>query len=172
MSNLFALVTSTGRQQSPVVADDPDYTLALEQARRNFDSQAGQLADLRKRAVQLVGIGGLAATFIGGLSASEPDGFSVWNGAALGAFLLVVAICLSIWWPRKLVASQDPAILVEWAELPAMTQQLMNRDMALHVDDHYEANKEIIDEMVNGFCVAIGLLAIEILCLAVGLWIH
>lgn len=164
------------------MADDQDYTLALEEARRNFDSQAGQLADLRNRALALVGVGGLAASFIAGLSAAQPeaaqpgaaqpDGLSLWYIGALGAFLLIVAISMSIWWPRKLMTSQDPAILVEWAEMPAIDEQLMNRDMALHLDDQYEANKKIIDEMVNGFCVAIGLLFIEIVCLASGLWIH
>ena len=82
---------STEPQQSPIVADDPDYTLALEEARRNFDSQARQLADLRKRAVDLVGIGGLAATFIGGLSASKQDGLNIWHIVALCAFVFVVA---------------------------------------------------------------------------------
>jgi hypothetical protein len=154
------------------VAEDPDYTLALEEARRNFDSQAGQLADLRKRAVELVGIGGLAATFIGGLSASEQEGFNYWHIGALVAFGLVVAIAMYIWWPRILITWQNPATLVDWAERPEITQQLMNRDLALHLSEHYKANKEIIDEMVDGFRVAIGLLAVEILCLAVGLWIH
>lgn len=112
------------------MADDQDYTPALEEARRNFDSQAGQLADLRNRALQFVGVGGLAASFIAGLSASQPDrccglsasqpdGLSLGYIAALGAFLLVVAISMSIWSPRKLMTSQDPAILVEWAEMPA-----------------------------------------------------
>ena len=154
------------------MADDPDYTLALEEARRNFDSQARQLADHRKRAVDLVGIGGLAATFIGGLSASKQDGLNIWHIVALCAFVFVVATAMYISWPRILMASQDPATLVDWAEMRAIGRQLMTRDLALRLDEHYEANKVIIEDMTNGFCVAIGLLAVEIICLAVGLWLH
>jgi hypothetical protein len=44
--------------------DDPDFTLALEEARRNFDSLNGRLADLRNRSLQLVSVGALAASFV------------------------------------------------------------------------------------------------------------
>ena len=70
------------------------------------------------------------------------------------------------------MASQDPATLVDWAEMRAIGRQLMTRDLALRLDEHYEANKVIIEDMTNGFCVAIGLLAVEIICLAFGLWLH
>jgi hypothetical protein len=56
--------------------------------------------------------------------------------------------------------------------MPAIGRQLMTRDLALPLDEHYEANKVIIEDMTNGFCVAIGLLAVEIICLPVGLWLH
>ena len=40
------------------VADEPDFTLALEEARRGFDSLEKHLADIRNRSQQIVGIRG------------------------------------------------------------------------------------------------------------------
>jgi hypothetical protein len=164
------------RRKAPVVnepvTDDPDFTLAVEEARRNFDSLNTRLADLRNRSLQLVTVGGLLATFVGGLSALRSNGLSVWDAVALMAFALIVIICLIIWWPRKLQTSQTPSILVEWAETPSITRQSMNRDLALHLGDHYKANRKVIDRMQNWFCVALLLLIGEVVCLAVGLWVR
>jgi hypothetical protein len=112
------------RRKAPVVNDDPvadepvaepDLTLALEEARRGFDSLEKHLADIRNRSQQIVGIGALAASIVGGPAALGPDKkLGVWGIVALGVFAVIVIICLCIWWPRKLWVSQDPAILVTW----------------------------------------------------------
>jgi hypothetical protein len=38
--------------------------------------------------------------------------------------------------------------------------------------DHYEINRKIIGQMLGRVCVAAGLLALEVICLAVGLWVR
>ena len=154
------------------MTDSRDYSLALEEARRNLDSLNARLADLRSRALQLVSVGGLAAAFVGGLSALNKNGFSLWDLGALASFALIVLACLVIWWPRNLKTSQRPWILVEWAEVPAATRQRMNRSLALWLGDHYDINQKIINRMLGWFCFALILLTVEVVCLAVGLWTH
>ena len=155
------------------VADEPDFSLALEEARRNFDSLNGRLTDLRNRSIQLISVGGLAAAFVGGLSALQKNGLSRLDVIALVAFALLVVLCLWIWaWPQKLKTSQKPWVLVEWAEKPGETRQSMNKDLALHLGAHYGFNKKIINRMLAVFCVSAALLAAEVFCLAIGLWIN
>ncbi|NHC24124.1 hypothetical protein G6553_13205 [Nocardioides sp. IC4_145] len=61
-------------------APEPSYTLALEEARRGFDQLAGEVSDVRGRSVSLLGMGGLAASFLGGLTLPQRrfgDGLNV-----------------------------------------------------------------------------------------------
>jgi MFS family permease len=153
------------------VADEPDYTLALEEARRGFDSLEKHLADIRNRSQQIVGIGAVAASIVGGLAALGSHKLGGWGFGALGAFAAIAVICLSIWWPRKLRVFQNPKTLVAWAEIPGKTRQRMVRSLAIHLADQYKENSDKIRGMLKWFRAAMILLAVEIVCLAVGLWL-
>jgi hypothetical protein len=154
------------------VAGEPDFTLALEEARRGFDSLEKHLLDIRNRSQQIVGIGAVAASILGGLAALGPDKkLGVWGIVALAVFAVIVLICVWIWWPRKFRVSQDPAILVTWAEVPGKTRQRMVRSLALHLANQYEQNADKIGGMQKWFAVAMILLVVEIGCLAAGLWL-
>jgi hypothetical protein len=155
-----------------LVTDKPDFTLALEEARRNLDALDSRLTDIRDRSLQLVSVGGLAASFVGGLSALASHGPSVWSLLAVTLFTLIVAVCLWIWLPRGMWISQEPSKLVDWAEVPAMTRQRMDRSLALHLGAQYEDNKKSVDRMLIWFRIALILLGAEVVCLAIGLWIQ
>jgi len=153
------------------MASEPDFTLALEEARRGLDALEKHLADIRNRSQQLVGIGALAASIVGGLAALGSRTLGIWGVVALAVFAVIAVICLWIWWPRKLWVSQDPATLVTWAEVPGKTRQRMVRSLAIHLADQYEQNADKIERMLKWFAVAMVLLVIEIGCLAAGLWL-
>lgn len=167
------------RRKVPVVSDpapepvvaEPDYALALEEARRGFDSLEKHLADIRNRSQQIVGIGALAASIVGGLAALGSHKLGVLGIVALAVFAVIVIICVWIWWPRELWVSQDPAILVTWAEIPDITRQRMARSLAIHLADQYEQNQDRIGGMLKWFAVAMMLLVVEIGCLATGMWL-
>jgi hypothetical protein len=60
------------------VVAEPDYALALEEARRGFDSLEKHLADIRNRSQQIVGIGALAASIVGVWRRSDRTNSACW----------------------------------------------------------------------------------------------
>lgn len=152
------------------VADEPDYTLALEEARRGLDSLEKHLADIRNRSQQVVVIGALAASIVGGLAVLGPSKLGVWGTAALTVFAVIVLICLWIWWPRTLIVFQDPKTLVTVAQIPGKTRQRMVRTLAIHLADQYKENSDKIGGMRKWFKAAMILLVVELGCMAAGLW--
>lgn len=93
---------------------EPSYTLALEEARRGFDQLAGEVSDVRNRSVSLLGMGGLAASFLGGLTLRNGAPVTAWTWVAVAAFVVLAALCAVVLWRRHFHVSQDPAVLVQW----------------------------------------------------------
>ena len=133
------------------MTEGPDFAPALDEARRKFDSLNARLADLRNRSLQLVSVGGLAASLVGGLSTLQKDGLGVWEVVALAAFALIVGICIWLWLPRRIWASHSPADLVAWAELRALTRQDINRNLALHMHNHADKTRRSSIGCWSGF---------------------
>ena len=120
----------------------PDYTLALEEARRGFDQQADDFSTVRDRARSALGTGGLAASFLGGLTIRDDTSLSRWTWMAVACFCLLAAICLAIMWPREVWASQSPVTLVRWTEEYEATRAQMTRDLAPHLGQQVTHNRD------------------------------
>lgn len=147
----------------------PDYSLALVEARRGFDALAAEVAALRDRSAKVLGVGGLATSVVGGLSA-RADRALVWQGyAALGSFMAVVVLSLLILWPRRFRLSQDPRVLVEWAEMDEMTTERMERSLALHMANHYEENRHKLNWLGTLYCWSVIVLVLQLGFLLAGL---
>jgi hypothetical protein len=145
--------------------DPSSYSLALDEARRAVDRQAEDVASFRTRTTGLVSVGALAAAFIGGLALREDAPLTVWTilGAALFAALLVVAVFAL--WPRSFKFTTDARVLVDWIdgdEGQSADLAEMDRDLALHLAEHYDANAGTIDWLRRFYVAGLVILIFEI----------
>ena len=130
-----------GRILPYVCSQDGRYGLALTEARRDLAQQLADISKVRDYAVSLLGLGGLAATFLGVLAISMDTPIGAWTWAAVAMFALLAVTCVVILWPKKLHVASDPATLVEWVENEHASPDQMERDLALSLGARYEANR-------------------------------
>lgn len=143
-----------------------DYALAVEEARRGADGQADALKSLRGQATTLVTIGGLSATFLGGLG--NGGNFTAWTALAIAAFVVLVALAVIVSWPFGFYTSQQPSVLVQWAEGGASTEQ-QQRDLALHMERQYQTNEGRLGWRRRLYCAALVALPLELVFLLIDL---
>lgn len=156
--------------QTVVMAADPDFSLALEEARRSFDALADELPALRNRAAQLLGVSGLAASFLGGLvrvPSGQPIG--AWGWAAVIAFVVTVGLCLRLLLPVWLHRGPTPSRLVAWAEEGDSLAE-MQRNLALHMQKKYAENRITLDRLSRRYSVAVIGLVVEVAAFVVDVW--
>lgn len=152
------------------MAADPDFSLALEEARRSFDALSDELPALRNRAAQLLGVSGLAASFLGGLTrvpAGQPIG--VWGWVAVVAFVATAAMCLRLLWPVWFHRGPAPAALVEWAAEGDCLPE-MQRNLALHMQRKYRENRDKLDGLSRWYSATVVGLLVEISAFVIDLW--
>jgi hypothetical protein len=151
-----------------VLGDSHRYALAVDEARRALDAQAADVARIRDRSAGLVGLGALAAAFIGGLSSTKsgPPTWAAWTGAA--AFLLLLLLNGIALWPRRFTFAQRAAVLVSWAE-DDHDQPTMERDLALHMCRQYDANTAQLDQLTWLYMGGLTIVLVEIALLLVDL---
>ncbi|WGY01796.1 hypothetical protein QI633_25085 [Nocardioides sp. QY071] len=123
------------------------YTLALQEARRGFDQLAHEVSVVRDRATSILGMGGLAASFLGGLSIRDGAPVTGWTWLAVISFVALASLCVVVLWPRRFHVSQDPASMVSWAEQHKATPNQMERDLALWLGMKYDENREGVDRL-------------------------
>ena len=148
----------------------PDYSLALEEARRGFDATSGELPALRTRATQLLGVSGLAASFVGGFGAAsrQPPNGPGW--AALGFFVVTAGLCLVLLWPRAFYDAPKPFQLVAWAETPDVTLKEMQKRLAEVMSEKNDANRERLDRLFMVYSWTVVALSLEIVALVLTVW--
>lgn len=168
---MTAARTVSGHADTVPVAEEPDFSLALEEARRTFDALSDELPALRNRATQLLGVSGLAATFLGGLSrmpAGQPIG--LWGWVAVVAFVVTAAMCLRLLWPGWFHRGPTPSELVKWAETPGASLPEMQRAMALHMQKKYGENRKKLDGLSRWYSATVVALFVEISAFVINLW--
>lgn len=149
------------------MADNPEsaYKLAYDEAVRALQQQQSRLDNLRTRAGILLSAAAIATSFLGG-KALEGRTPTAWGWAAVGMFLALSAVALSILWPwdewrfavgiRELI--QD---YIESAE-PLPTTAI-HRDLALHMEDSYFENEVGLKRLIWSFRIASVLLSAEVI---------
>jgi hypothetical protein len=126
---------------------EPSYILALEEARRGFDQLAGEIDVIRNRAVSTLGMGGLAASLLGGLSIRDGVDLTGWTGAAVAAFVVLAALCVATLWPRRFHVTLHPGELVAWVEEDKGSSSETERDLALWLRKKYDQNRPKVDHI-------------------------
>jgi hypothetical protein len=157
------------------MADDPDgslYQLAFQEAGRAVVQQAGALEALRGRAGMLLAVASLATSFLGALALQDdrPKDLLAWVG--VGSFVGLVALTLVMLLPRRWVFS----LTARWiigdyieAEQPADLATTY-RELALHLDKHFERNQRRLNRLSATFVATCVLLAVEVLTWLVIIW--
>ena len=149
------------------VSDGSRYKLALEEGRRTLEQQAEALARIRDRVGSLVGVGALAAAFIGGLS-QTPDtqlSWAAWAGVL--AFLSLLGIAVKTIPPINVNFAQHAKVLVETAEKE--DADLIARALALQMDEWCNANKGVLQNLLWWYFVGVGVVIIEVVLLLIDL---
>jgi hypothetical protein len=129
------------------------------------------LPALRNRATQLLGVSGLAASFLGGIAhpaTGQPLG--VWGWFAVAVFVVTAGLCLWLLWPRRFFRAPKSSALVSWAETPDVSRADMDRDLALYVGQKYAVNRKRMDRLSNFYSAAVVALLIEIAAFVIDLW--
>lgn len=143
---------------------DSTHGLAYEEALRGVVQQQTVLTDVRGRAATLLGVASISTSFLGGISLQDqkPTG---WSWLAVGAF--VVVGLLTIWillprrgWTFRMSARKLIKDYVE-ADQPASLPE-MYRDLALHLEHHFENNEKRLTHLFWRLRVASALLVGEI----------
>ncbi len=147
------------------------YELAFEEGVRGLARQEGQLDGLRARAGILLSAAVIATSFLGtrALEGHVPSG---WTWVAIGCFVALAVAALALLWPRRDWSfSASPGRIIglylerddPW-ELPAL-----HRELALHLDAAYEANRSHLDDLIWAFRTACLFLVLEVLAWVVNI---
>lgn len=165
-----ALETSLNAQANPSSGDLlPDYSLALEEARRGFDHLSAEVSDVRNRAIATLGMGGLSASFLGGLTLRNGAPITGWTWLAIAAFVALAVSCAGVLWRRRFHVSQHPQVIVAWAEQHGATRTEMERDLALWLGKKYDDNRRSVDGIGRLLAIGTGAFLIEIAALLIDL---
>lgn len=145
------------------------YGVAVEESRRGLDQQAADLESIRQRTTNLVVVGGLAATFLGGLAVRDEADVSAWTIAGAVSFAGVLVIVVATLWPREFEFTQRTNVLVGWAEQADVTMDGMERDLALYLSEQYGRNAKKLLWLVWLHTAGLILLVFEVAFLLIDL---
>ena len=101
-------------------------------------------------------------------TASAGIDLNIWGWLALGSFVLLAILCLTILWPWEWSGWHTNAkVLVQgYVDPPDKTVESMQRDLALYHERHYKPNEWKLNMLYLCFRVASGLLVAQVV-----LWI-
>jgi hypothetical protein len=146
-------------------ADPEAYRLAYEEARRALDEQERAVFELRSRAGQLIAGAAIATSFFGGQALHgrvHPFGW-----VAIGCFVALSIAVLVILWPRRdwefnLSPAQFIGIYVEPPHDEPLGLPTIHRDLALHMGNSAELNRDQLRWLAVSFRVGAVLLVAEV----------
>jgi hypothetical protein len=151
-----------------VDSDTGLFGLALSEAIRAAADQASDIARIRDRTFQVVGLGGATVAVLGGVTADDGRAWGAWAWFAILLYGAAVATATWILWPKKLPVPPYPSKLVAWAEAGASPDD-MARDLALYLEDSYEDARTVHRWMVRAYCCIIGLTGAMVIALVLSL---
>ncbi|HVM16248.1 MAG TPA: hypothetical protein VM290_01530 [Gaiellaceae bacterium] len=147
------------------------YRLAFEEAVRGLSQQQSALDNFRTRAGLLVSAAAIATSFLGG-QALAGGGFTWLSWLAVALFVGVGASALFILWPRKdweFVAGPRRLIATYAETENPLPLEEVHRDLALHMEDSYDANAVRLQRLVVALRLGSLFLAGEVLAWVVAI---
>jgi hypothetical protein len=139
------------------------YKLAYEEAVRALTEQQTTLQSLRTNAGILLSAAAIATSFLGG-TALRAGEFTKLSWIAVAFFAALAAAIFGILWPRtdwEFVAAPRRLISTYTETEAPLPLPRVHRDLALHMENSYDANGWRLGWMVRLLRTAIVLLAAE-----------
>jgi hypothetical protein len=136
--------------------------VALDEARRAIDQQKADLAAARTAVTGLLGIGGVAASLLGGFAVSKSQPLNGWTWIGLGAFAAMVVVTCAVVWPYTFWFDVRAVDLVAWAEQYHQDQDSVRRNLALFLDRDWRRNGRTMWWLTIARIPMMGLLLVEI----------
>ena len=146
------------------------YEIAFEASKDALKRQETSLDDVRTRAATILSGASIATAFLGAQALKRPrerpdlwlDG---WEWCAVGCFVLLAVVISAILWPRKgwvwsLGAQRLIGGYVEGTDKYTVPQ--IQRDLALHLERHFNTNQRKIGVLLFLFRLACLLLALQV----------
>jgi hypothetical protein len=146
------------------MAETPQ-ALAYQEALRAITQQQDVLKDIRGRSSTLLGVASISTSFLGGIALNKQDPHGL-SWVAVGAFVVLGGLTLAILLPRAGWTFRFSArkLIAEYIETdsPAELAEI-HRDLALHLENHYDSNGQHLRVLFWLFRIATAVLVIEIL---------
>jgi hypothetical protein len=143
---------------------DTTYTLAYQEALRGVTQQQDVLKDIRGRASTLLGVASISTSFLGGTALAKQK-LSGLGWIAVAAFVLAGGLTILMLLPRRgwVFRFSAKRLIKDYVEAkPPAELSDMQRDLALHLENHYIVNNKRLGLLFWLFRTASMVLVIEI----------
>ena len=149
--------------------DPAGYRIAFEEGVRALNEQQAATESFRTRAGLLLSAAAIVTSFFGSEALGED---TTWTWIAIGAFILLGFCVVAILFPRGdwEYASRPSLIIRNYVEHPTpLDEPQIQRDLALHMDRSYVANRGRLRELIWALRLASIFLALEVVAWVVDL---
>lgn len=145
---------------------------------KTVEDQATSLREIRDRTGALLSVALLTGGLIAGLATlgtGSPDlkGTGYMGAVLVGIAILIIAILtILVWRPAEVSLSLDAAAIIgSYVEGPrALREADLHRELALHLNDNSETNKEVLRATLRAFRLGLGTMLLEVAGVAMMLW--
>ena len=159
----------TVRLRPDMAEESLERKLVYDEAMRALALQPVLLNELRSRSGILFGVANVATAFLGGQALEGGRSFSWWSWGAIVAFVGTALLTISVLWPRSDWVFQmgTRSLLEGYVDDyqqhgdPADIDE-MRADVALHAEQHFDANQKRLNGMYLLFEFAAMTLVVEI----------
>lgn len=137
--------------------------LVYEEALRGIAQQQTSVEGLRARVGTLLSAASISTAFLGAQAlANRTPGR--WGWLAMVSFVAVVGASIAIMWPYEWIFRRSPkALLSDYIEHDQpLALAAIHRDLAIHLEDHYERNQRKLNRLLRVFEVGCAVLALEV----------
>lgn len=137
--------------------------LVYDEALRGLSQQQASLESLRSRVGTLLSGASISTAFLGAEAlANRTPGR--WGWLAMVSFVAVFAAAIIVMWPYEWTFRRSPkAILSDYIEHDdALEMSAIQRDLAIHLEGHFERNERKLNRLLRVFEAGCGVLAVEV----------
>lgn len=137
--------------------------LVYDEALRGLSQQQASLESLRSRVGTLLSGASISTAFLGA-QALENGTPGRWAWLAMVAFVAVFGAAIIIMWPYEWIFRRSPkAILTDYVDhQEPLAVSAIQRDLAIHLEGHFESNERKLDKLLRVFEAGCGMLALEV----------
>lgn len=137
--------------------------LVYDEALRSLAQQQTSVEGLRSRVGTLLSAASISTAFLGAQALADRSP-GRWGWLAMVSFVAVVGASIAIMWPYEWTFRRSAkATLRDYIEHDQpLAMPAIQRDLALHLEDHYERNERKLNRLLRVFEAGCAVLALEV----------